>query len=278
MNFTFIADIFCEDGFIGGAEICNEHLIESLIARGHNVNKVYSFFISSGFVEELKQNTDVFIVANFITMPQEGLEALQNTKYFIYEHDHKYLTTRDPSVFPNHLAPDHCIINKEFYSKAYKIVGQSKRHCDIIRRNLKLDNIVQGYNFWDDQEINNLKTFTNSEKIYDAVVLEHIFEQKNTAGAIQYCKDNNLSYKVIPYKTDHREFCKLLSQASNLVFFPQVNETLSRVCIEAHCLNTALIVNNNISYLDEPWSVLRGVELIDFIKDVPALTTKIFES
>jgi hypothetical protein len=278
MKFTFIADMFHEHGFVGGAEICNEHLIESLTERGHTVNKIHSFFANDTFLEELKQDTDVFIVANFVCIPLTGLQSLQDTKYFIYEHDHKYLTTRDPSVFPNYLAPDHCIINKEFYSKAYKVVGQSKRHCDIIKRNLKLDNIVQGYNFWSAQEINNLKAFVNSEKIYDAVVIEHIFKQKNTSGAIQYCKDNKLNYKVIPYKTDHREFCELLSKAKNLVFFPQVNETLSRVCIEAHCLNTALIVNNNISYLDEDWSVLRGLELIEFIEQAPKQTTSIFES
>lgn len=278
MNFTFIADIFYEDGFIGGSEICNNHLIDSLLSRGHNVNKSHSFFVGDAFLKELKQNTDIFIIANFLALPLESLQGLQDTKYFIYEHDHKYLTTRDPSVFPNHLAPEHCIINKEFYSKAYKIIGQSKRHCDIIKRNLKLNNIVQGYNFWGDQEINNLKAFENSEKIYDAVVLEHIFEQKNTAGAIQYCEDNDLSYKKIPYQTDHREFCELLSKAKNLVFFPQVNETLSRVCIEAHCLNTELIVNNNISYLDEEWSVLRGSQLIDFIKNSSEKTTNIFET
>jgi hypothetical protein len=207
-----------------------------------------------------------------------ALEAIQQYKFFIFEHDHKYLASRDPSVYDNSIAPKDQIVNYELYKNAYKIVGQSARHCVIMATNLNLKNIVQGYNFWGQDEIQNLRDFKDSEKIYDAIVLGHIFEQKNATGAINYCKANNLSYNVIPHATEHREYCRLLSQGRNLVFFPRVNETLSRVSIETNCLNGELIVNNNVSYCKESWSNLRGEELIAFIESRSAETVEIFES
>lgn len=278
MNYLFIADIFYEDGYHGGAEVCNKHLIERLRQNGHNVVTVHSFFASKDFIDGAAKNgIDVFILGNFLGMEQSALDTLQKYLYFLYEHDFKFLTTRDPSVFDNSIAPRECIVNFDLYKNAYKIVGQSERHCAIMAANLSLKNIVQGYNFWGQDEIQNLRDFKDSEKIYDAIVLDHIFHQKNTQGAIDYCINNKLSYSVVPHATEHREYCRQLSQGRNLVFFPKVNETLSRVSIEMNCLNGELIVNNNVSYCKESWSSLRGEELISFLEKAGEKTLKIFE-
>lgn len=277
MNYLFIADSFYEDGHPGGAEACNKELINKLIQRGHNVFKVYSFFVSKAFLESIK-DIDVIIIGNFLGLTAESKEYLAKTKYCLYEHDHKYLANRDPSVFPDYLAPKDVIINLDFYKNAYKVVAQSSRHVNIIKKNTGLQNVVYGVNLWSEEEMQDLKDFCNNEKKHSAAIMDHIFVQKNKKGAVDYCEKNNIDYILIPNATPHREFCELLSQCRSFVFFPQVNETLSRVSIEAHCLNTELIVNNNISYLDEHWSSLRGKKLIEFLENQFEETVNIFES
>ena len=279
MDYIFIADSFVGDGYVGGSELCNDELINRLRERGHNVVQLLSFFASKNFIENsTKDGNYVYIIGNFLCLSLDAQRALEKVKYFIYEHDFKFLKSRDPSYYNYQKAPDQDIIYRDFYKNAYKIVGQSTRQCNIIKQNLELDNIVVSYNIWNKKSIDNLREFSNNEKNIDAAIMGHIFAQKNTIGAEKYCVDNNLSYIKIPHGTEHREFCRQLSSARNLVFFPQVNETLSRVSVEANCLNTELITNNNISYLDEDWSKLRGNQLIDFIEGAAEKTVDIFES
>ena len=89
--------------------------------------------------------------------------------------------------------------------------------------------------------------------------------------------DTNI-YISINHNTEHKKFCEILASSRNFVFFPKVFETLSRVCIEANCLNTDIIGNQNIAYLLETWSNLRGLELINFLRDSKEKTVKIFEN
>lgn len=280
MNYLFISDIFYEDGHIGGAEIYNYELINKLKERNHNVTTIHSFFVSPEFLQSCIAGIDFVIIGNFLNVTQSSINFLIRNKifYYIVEHDYKFLITRDPSVFLNDLAPKESIINREFYASAYKVVAQSLRHKSIIERNLELNNIVCGVNLWGEDQINNLKKFQNQEKIYDAAVMQHIFAQKGFIQAEQFCKQNKLNYLTIPYNTKHEEFCKNLASCRKLVFFPQVNETLSRVSVEAHCLSTEVIGNNNISFFDEPWSKLRGSELILFLEESREKTVQIFES
>lgn len=278
MNYIFIADSFVGDGYVGGSELCNDELINRLRGRGHNVVQLLSFFASKNFIENAtKDGIDTYIIGNFLGLSDDAKNCLANKTYIIVEHDYKFLRSRDPSYYNYHKAPDQDIIYRDFYKNAYKIVCQSTRQSNIVKLNLELDNIVVSNNIWNKESINNLKEFENSEKKFDAVVLDHIFAQKNTIGAENYCKENYLNYIKIPHGTEHREFCRQLALAKKLVFFPQVNETLSRVSVEAHCLNVELITNNNISYLDEDWSKLRGRELIDFIDFAGNKTVDIFE-
>lgn len=280
MNYVFISDEFYEDYSFGGAEICNYRLIKKLKERGHSVQTVHSFFFSEEIINFVKKDNCILVFGNFLKANPKTIESIANSglKYFIYEHDHKYLYTRDPSVFPEYKAPKEYIINFDFYKNAYRVIGQSQRHCKIIKLNLEINNVEQGYNFWGEEEISNLRKFTNSVKTVTASVLGHIFSQKNTEGALQLCREKSFDHQVIPYGTLHEEFCEKLSKSKYLVFLPQVNETLSRVCVEANCLNVELITNKNISYLDEEWSKLRGLELINFIEKASDRTVEIFES
>lgn len=276
MKYTFISDEFCEDGFSGGGETCNKELINCLLKNGHSVEKVYSFFCSPEFISN--SDSDIFIIGNFIALPLESKDTLKNKKYIIYEHDHKFLKSRDPSVYENFIAPKSEIINYNFYKNSYKIVAQSSTHKKIIELNLKLSNVEACINFWSEEDLVNLESFQGIEKKYDACFMNHLYEQKNATGAKDFCLKNNYNYILINHNTEHKKFCEILASSRNFVFFPKVFETLSRVCIEANCLNTDIIGNQNIAYLLESWSSLRGLELISFLRDSKEKTVKIFEN
>lgn len=276
MKYTFISDEFCEDGFSGGGETCNEELINCLLKNGHSVEKVYSFFCSPDFISN--SDSDIFIIGNFGGLPFESKDFLKNKKYIIYEHDHKFLKSRDPSVYENFIAPKSEIINYNFYKNSYKIVAQSSTHKKVIELNLELGNVEASINFWSEEALVNLESFQDVDKKYDACFMDHLYEQKNAKGAKDFCLKNNYNYISINHNTEHKKFCEILASSRNFVFFPKVFETLSRVCIEANCLNTDIIGNQNIAYLLESWSSLRGLELINFLRDSKEKTVKIFEN
>ena len=99
MKIAFISDLFLSDGIVGGAELVNDCLITRLRTRGYQVVPKHSH--SPINLEEY----DFFIVSNFINMPEEVKESLYDKDYIIYEHDHKYLKNRNPSVFPDFRRP-----------------------------------------------------------------------------------------------------------------------------------------------------------------------------
>ena len=114
MKYTFISDEFYEDGFSGGGETCNKELINCLLKKGHSVEKIYSFFCSPDFIS--KCDSDIIIIGNFAGLPPDSVNTLKNRKYIIYEHDHKFLRSRDPSIYENFVAPKNEIINYNFYN------------------------------------------------------------------------------------------------------------------------------------------------------------------
>ncbi len=112
----FIADVFA-DHHLGGGELSNQELINQLTLRGHEVESKLCQFINIPYLEQNRKNH--FIIANFLGLSGEAIDFLRaNCSYLIYEHDHKYLTTRDPSVFDDFSAPPSAIINKDFYKSA----------------------------------------------------------------------------------------------------------------------------------------------------------------
>ena len=138
-QYIFIADFFANE-VIGGGELNNEEAINILKHRNCNVSKINSHLVTADFI---KKNLDKkFIVANFINLDQNSKDLLsEKAKYLIYEHHHKYLKTRDPSIFKDFLAPKEFIINEGFFKNATAILCQSKMHAEIIKKNLNYNNI-----------------------------------------------------------------------------------------------------------------------------------------
>ena len=98
MKFTLIADFFADE-ILGGGELNNQELIEILKQREHEVLQIKSVFATPDFI---KTNSDsFFIIANFIMLSEDCKRALADKNYLIYEHDHKYLKTRNPAIYKN---------------------------------------------------------------------------------------------------------------------------------------------------------------------------------
>ena len=274
----FVADFFAEH-VLGGGELNNEELIELLKAKGISVVKKRSFEVNQQYV---KNSDEAFIIANFIGLSEESkFELQQKSRYIIYEHDHKYLTNRNPAHFKDFVAPKEAIINYEFYEKANAVFCQSEFHQKIIQKNLNLDNIENlSGNLWNVESLQLMREISHRTKKNSCSVMDSDIAHKNTAEAVKYCLFKNLKYQLIS-DSNYCSFLEKLGENDKFVFFPKTPETLSRVVVEARMMGLSVITNNLVGATHEPWFKQKGPELIDTIEtkreEIPSKVLKAFE-
>ena len=278
MKFIFIADFFVEH-ILGGGELNNEECIEQLVVLGHSVDKIQSHMVTADYVNTNKYAN--FIVGNFINLRDGPKQALLDTQYVIYEHDHKYLKSRNPAVYENFIAPDEHLVNLEFYRKAKGVLCQSQFHLDIIKKNTDLSNLVNlSGNLWSVSALNMLEELAHQPKQGRCSIMDSAIPHKNTAGAIKLCVVKNLEYELI-HSGVYRDFLSALGANEKFVFLPQTPETLSRVAVEARMMNMSLMTNNMLGATREPWFQLKGGELIEVVREmrntIPAKVMEAFE-
>lgn len=280
MKYIFISDFF-ENEVNGGAELTDAKLRTFLTGE---IEKRKSIQVSLPFLEKNKNCR--FIISNFINLGESEKKYLQlNCNYIIYEHDHKYLRTRDPSVFKDYQAPSDQIINRDFYVHAKAVVCQTDLHGKVVKQNLKIDNIVIfGGSIWSDEELDWLETNLELATKFrlehpeskDAYAYQDIeLPNKGTKAAAKYITKIGMPIKACPWK----EFIQKLTLAGNYVFFPTVLETCSRVCVEARMLGIKVIANNNVSAFYEDWfKKYKGKELIDYFRNKNKSISEFIES
>ena len=104
----FIADFFA-DQFLGGAEINDDTLIKMLASQGLLHSKINCNMVTKQFITE---NTDkLFVISNFASLNMNLTPFFALTDYVFYEHDYKFLKSRNPIEYPNFKAPREKIIN-----------------------------------------------------------------------------------------------------------------------------------------------------------------------
>ncbi len=260
---TIVSDFFANE-INGGAELVDAEVASLLIKDGKEVYKIKSSALTESYIKE--HLDDFYIVSNFVTMPERAKKFLKQTDYVIYEHDHKYLRTRDPSPFENFKAPDNQIINKDFYSNPIAVLRQSKKHAEVVESNLKTGNIVNlGCSLWSSAEMDLLEKHLDTAKNDRYAIMDSDNHVKGRYEAIKYCEKNDLQYDLIATST-YEDFISTLSQYRGIVFLPQVLETFSRLAVEARILNCQLLTNKNIGASYEKWFKLKGRELLTMIK------------
>lgn len=276
MKILFLADFFLDD-LIGGGEICNECVFLHLNKK-HNITKVKTSIFS---LELAKQNKDsLFIIGNFCFLKKEVVDYITNNcKYIIYEHDYKFHTHRNPAKYVNFLVPEQQIIYKDFYKSASKIICQTAFQAKIFVDNLKLNNILSiGTNFWLEEHYTVLEQMANTNKNGLCAIIEYNIDHKNTLGAVNYCKQNNIPYQLIK-DSNYINFLKKLGRYSKFVFLPQTPETFSRTTAEAKMMNMTVLTNNLIGCKKEEWfDLFSGIELIKFTKEKNTSAYNTFEN
>ena len=262
-NLFFIADFFVED-IPGGGERNNEELIKILRSSEKNIQKIRSHELTLNQLKKKDNENSFYIIANFINLKEECKNYFQGTgRYLIYEHDHKYIRSRNPADYENYKAPKQEIINYDFYEKAVKILCQSAFHSNIIKKNLNLDNVVSlGGNLWSLESLAMMRDLAKKEKENKCSIMNSNIPHKNTAGAILYCDKKSLEYSLIQ-PSSYYDFLTRLSTNKKLVFFPETPETLSRIVVEARMMNMSVITNSLVGATSEEWFSLKGEQLID---------------
>ena len=265
MKLLFVSDFF-KSNLIGGAELNDDVLIEHLKSNGFEVEKVNS----SALTEEQIIENDSFIISNFVGLSDRKKEILKLKKYIIYEHDHKYLKTRDPSSFPDFKAPASDIVYRDFYDKAHKVVVLSEICKDVIEKNLDIDNVYNiGCSLWSDSKLDFIQELSDNaaEKKEKYCIINSSNPIKGTREAVEYCRQKGLDFDLVGPLPEN-ELLKKISEYKYFIFFPQVLETLSRVVVEAKMLGCKVLTRAGlIGAASEEWFGLSGVELIDKIRE-----------
>ena len=269
-NIAFIADFFATD-INGGGESNDSNLIKHLSTK-NSVSQIHSHTVQ---IEQLK-DYDCFVIGNFVRLSEEVKNYLaQNKKYVIYEHDHKYIDTRDPSKFKDFVAPKNHIINESFYTNAHKVVVLSKICKEVLVKNIPNADVHSiGCSLWSEDRIALLRSLSSNEKTKSLCILNSSNPTKNTPSTVRYCENNNMSFEAI-HDPDPRSFLVQMSQFEKFLFIPTVLETFSRVCAEAKMMNLQVLTNRKlIGFFSEEISSYTGEQLINelYLRNQKALS------
>ena len=259
----YISDFFVQH-ILGGGELNDNELIGMLLAEDFNVQKSQSHLVT---INLLQQNIEsFFIVSNFCNLSHECRQWLQdNARYIIYEHDHKYVSSRNPAIHRDFKVPQAEIRNYFFYKNAVKILTQSSFHKGIVEENLQLKNILNvSGNLWSLDTLEYLRKLSKEHKSDSCSIMKSGTSHKNTYGTIQYCNSNNLKYELIS-SPDYFSFLKKLSENKTFIFLPKTPETLSRVVVEARMMGVSIKTNSLVGAAYEPWFEMKGEKLIDYM-------------
>ena len=276
LTIAFVADYFADE-IPGGGEVNNDELIK-LLAGEHTLLKVKSRNLDPAAIEN--ELIDFYIISNFLELSYQSYTYLiERANYIIYEHDHKYVRSRNPAAYENYQVPPSEIVNQKFYQNAKAILCQSTFHAEIVRKNLGLDTIKSlGGNLWSDESLLLMSELARQDKVDSCAIMQTDNWHKNTIGAVRYCKAKGLGHALIP-PCGYHDFLSRLATYKRLVFFPQTPETLSRIVVEARMMDMSVITNQNVGASKEPWFSLKGEELIELMRkkreEIPALVKEI---
>jgi len=214
-------------------------------------------------------------------MPIMCREFLMDMDYVIYEHDHKYLKSRNPATYRDFKAPPSELINYSLYKNASAVFCQSKFHKDIVQKNLDIDNVINvGGNLWSEQSLNVIEQVSKLEKKDCCSIMQSNISHKNTTEAIKYCNHKDMDYELVSDKS-YFEFLRKLGSNMKFVFLPQTPETLSRVVVESRMMGCSVITNNLVGATKESWYKLKGRPLINKMrekhKEITDLIERVYE-
>jgi len=263
---VFVSDFFSTQG-LHGAESNDSVLIEALRQKGYSVIGIPSQLATLKMCKSFSED-DVYIISNFVFLNEESKSYIQSKNYIIYEHDHKYVNTRDPSRFKDFKIPEKRIINLQFYQNAKAVVVLSDICKRVIEDNLKISNVYSiGTSLWPKETFEVLRHLVSTQdKEKEVAIVKSDNPTKGMAAAIRFCKKAEIEYDLIS-SANPRDFLTTLSLYKKVVFIPQVLETFCRLVAEASMLDCKVYTKSKmIGFMSEEYSSLRGLQLIGVLE------------
>ena len=265
----FVADFFANE-VRGGAEIYDDILATLFQNDDITTVKLKTTEILDKHIRLYRECGFHVLVSNFCGMNALTIQELvaHPGTYSIMEHDHKYLPNRDPSIFDNFEAPPDKVINRHFYASAKNVFAQSKIHAEVIRKNLKILNVINlGMSLWTDEQLSLIENHMGDEKQPTASIINSTNPTKNTMGTVEFCKNKSIPYTLIG-SSDYGTYIEQLAQHETYVYIPKVLETFNRVLLESRMLNCKLQTTSLNGCISEEWfKNYKGKELIEFVRE-----------
>jgi hypothetical protein len=276
MKLLLISDFFLEDlPYGGGAEYNDQILFELLKNAGYDVQRIKSHNAGLDALSKIDNDTKI-IISNFINLSEKSKSYIQQKfSYIIYEHDHKYLRRRIPSLFYNLKAPKSKIVNYSFYKNATTVIAQSDFHKKIIDLNIDTGNVINlSGNLWSDEDFIEIEKNIHGDKYSLCSIMESPLINKGTKKSIQYCEKKNINYELISDK-NYYNFLKKISKNEKLIFLPTIPETFSRICVEAKMMGCKVITNGYVGAKYEEWFNSDPEEIISEMRTTKEKVGKI---
>lgn len=209
-----------------------------------------------------------YIISNFVTLSERAKNELAKLgNYIIFEHDHKYVTTRNPfSHSSDGIVPPDKRINTYFYKAAKKVICITDWHEKQVKLNTESNTTNIHGGIWTYKELDLFENYLRQRE--DPTKYAIFWSQfKNPDEAIRYASKNRLEYRILRQISNRDQFLKILSTHKGLIFFPIIPETGSRLIIESKMLGLDVITNKNSGAANEYWFDKNGLELIDLFRN-----------
>ena len=257
---TYISDFFIED-FQGGAELSDNVLIQFLKENNIEIEK-----IKCSKFDFNSTNTKSYIISNFVSLSEKNKNLLikGEAPYIIIERDQKYVRSRNTVEYPDFIAPQSEVINRDFYAAASIVFCLTSKQMEIMNEHLNLNNLKNlGCTQFSIEQLKILSDNINTQKNEKYVVIKG--KRWDKAKAI--CNQNGLQYDVLE-KQDYEIFINNLSKYKGIVFFSHAFESCCRLLIEARILNLSILTDNRNGCTYEDWfKEHKGRDLLDFVEN-----------
>jgi hypothetical protein len=263
----------------GGAESHDKVLISEL--RKHfNVDTKRCIEIS---IDDIINNRNkVWFFTNFGNLKREHIDLIikYDINYFIYEHDHKYLMSRNPTMYKDWIAPIDHTQNLSFFKNAEMVYVNSTLSKNLMLKNLRISNDdvsiynVRG-NFFSDETFKVVSNLLGSkvERNNKAFIIKSNESAKSCIPAVQFCERSFIEYDLVD-KCTHNEILNYMRSYSILVYFTSCVDTFCRLIAEANMLNCRMITNPKQMgiYSDRDVVELKGCDMVNYLQSCRDVT------
>jgi hypothetical protein len=254
MALLYLADHLAND-MQGGAEQ-NDAALLDLLSEAQPVQTLRCRSVTGETIQAwLQRSQNHLLLGNCTQLDTGSKEELKrhHKRYCIIEHDHHYLANRNPSIYPDGIAPKSERNNQTLFKNARAVFCQSSLHEECVRKNTdNISTINLTTNFWPASWLQTMRLLRSQKKENIYAVPISKAQIKNSSGALQWCKEQGLKANPIP-SLPYPLFLMTLSRCKGLVFLPQWVESFSRLSMEAALLGLRIHGNDNIGALQEVW-------------------------